>query len=159
VVRAIPMDLGSQVWVNYYSDAGRVALMQAEIGGGEVSLDVEPGLTTLMVYVKAPGGASDDYTVTVHVGCVDCDEPMDCKTGGCDNTVQVCSVGPPVIDGAECDFGGLPGVCLAGDCTAPCPCDLGDVCDGAPCSAGGVFAGVCESGDCRCVDCWPYPGR
>jgi hypothetical protein len=67
VVRAIPTDLGSQVWVNYYSDVSAAGYMQAAIGGGEVTVDVDPGQSLLTVYVKATGGASDSYDVSVNV--------------------------------------------------------------------------------------------
>jgi len=129
VVRTIPMDLGSQVWVNYYSDAGGVGLMQAEIGGGEVALDVEPGLSTLMVYVKAPGGASDDYTVSVHTGCSDCDDGDECTEDSCDLVQQICvhdytpSGGGQCV--APCTEQGIRDVIAAGggphtfDCASP----------------------------------------
>jgi len=65
VVRAIPMDLGSQVWMNYYSDVSAVGYMQAQVGGGEVTVDLDPGESILRVYVKAPGGASDTYDLNI----------------------------------------------------------------------------------------------
>jgi hypothetical protein len=137
VVRAIPMDLGSQVWVNYYSDAGGVGLMQAEVSGGEVTVDLDPGESSLWIYVKAPGGASDDYTVTVHTGCVDCDDGDECTADSCNSGPQVC-VHTPGPDGTACDFGAFPGICVGGACASLCSvaggCDDGNDCTAETCT-------------------------
>jgi len=104
VVRAIPMDLGSQVWVNYYSDVSALGYMQAQVGGGEVTVDLDPGESTLRVYVKAPGGASDTYDVTVHTGCGDCDDGLVCTADTCDAAQQVCVHNFIPDGGGQCVF-------------------------------------------------------
>ena len=68
VVRAVPRDLDALVWINAYADSGHTTLMGAVVGGGEVPLPIESGTTTIRVYVKAPGGASDSYDVRLDVG-------------------------------------------------------------------------------------------
>jgi hypothetical protein len=67
VVRAIPNDLRAQVWINLYSDSGDTSLLTGVVGGGEVTVALAPGLNTLRVYVKAPGGASDRYDLRLYV--------------------------------------------------------------------------------------------
>jgi len=66
VVRAIAMDLGSQVWISYRSDVSAARYMEGAIGGGEVTVDVDPGESALRVHVRAPGGALGSYDVAVH---------------------------------------------------------------------------------------------
>ena len=92
----------------------------------------------------------------------ECTRDCNPATGACDYT--------PVYDGRECDFDGLPGVCIFGVCEEdPCAgvvCDDGDECtqdvcdfrtgqcdytvmyDGADCDFDGL-AGVCISGVCK----------
>lgn len=67
LVRAIPNDPRAQVWINLYSSSGATAEMTGVVGGGEAPIAPGPGLNTLRVYVKAPGGASDRYDVRLYV--------------------------------------------------------------------------------------------
>lgn len=67
VLRAIPNDPGSQVWINVYSDSASVNAMAGVIGGGEAAVPLEPGLNTIRVSVKAPRGASGLYEIRLHV--------------------------------------------------------------------------------------------
>jgi hypothetical protein len=86
LVRAFPTDLGSLVYINVYGPSTSFGAMTAQVGGGEVTIALEPGLNTLRVYVKAPGGASDYYDVYVQVGCTtnaDCDDGDPCTTDSC----------------------------------------------------------------------------
>ena len=67
-IRAIPKDPDARVWINLYNDAGRASPMAAVPGGGDAWVTLRPGLSELAVYVKAPGGKSDSYTASIHVG-------------------------------------------------------------------------------------------
>jgi hypothetical protein len=69
-IRARPTDPQAKVYVNRYSASGRDTPMAATVGGGETDTTLEPGLNTIRVYVKAPGGASDSYETIVHVGSI-----------------------------------------------------------------------------------------
>jgi len=96
-----------------------------------------------------------------------CDDQNACTQDRCDGATGRC-VYPPVSDGTECDFAGLPGVCSEGFCAdanlcAGVDCDDQNECtdercvaatglceradrpDGTPCSAGGCEGGVCTS--------------
>ena len=96
-----------------------------------------------------------------------CDDDNVCTDDRCDAATGTC-VYSPVIDGTECDFAGVPGVCRNGRCTdaglcVGVDCDDGNDCtderciaatglceytkrpDGSPCGDGGCEGGVCTS--------------
>jgi hypothetical protein len=98
---------------------------------------------------------------------VRCDDENACTEDQCDPATGLC-VYPPVSDGTECDFAGLPGLCRSGFCTgamlcAGVDCDDKNDCtderciaatglceytkrpDGSSCSDGGCEGGVCTS--------------
>ena len=110
------------MWVNRYSFSGRVTPMEATVGGGDVETTLEPGLNTILVYVKAPGGASDSYETQVHVGStspcteVDCADDNVCTVDRCDPVDGACSH-ISVEDGSACSFGLVSGKCIVGTCT------------------------------------------
>jgi len=105
LVRALPTDPGAQVWIRVDAPSEAWSAMVARIGGGEVTVPMEPGLTMLRVSVKAPGGASDYYTVGIQIGCSQCDDGLDCTTDTCNVAVEMC-VHTPITDGGGCDFDG-----------------------------------------------------
>jgi hypothetical protein len=121
-IRARPTDPQAKVWVNRYSVSGRVTPMAAIVGGGDVDTTLEPGLNTIRVFVKAPGGASDSYVTQVHVGStspcteVDCTDDNDCTVDRCDPVDGSCSH-VSVEDGSACSFGLVSGECIVGTCT------------------------------------------
>ena len=120
-IRARPTDPQAKVWVNRYSASGRDTPMAAVAGGGEADTTLEPGLNTIRVYVKAPGGASDWYDADLHVGStspcaeVDCTDDNDCTNDRCNPGDGSCSH-VAVADGTDCSFGLLPGECALGAC-------------------------------------------
>jgi hypothetical protein len=96
-----------------------------------------------------------------------CDDQNVCTEDQCDPGNGTC-VYAPVVDGAECDFAGLPGVCRSGLCTdadlcggVDCDdqndcteercvattglCEHTDLPDGTSCSGGGCEGGVCTA--------------
>jgi hypothetical protein len=96
-----------------------------------------------------------------------CDDQNACTEDRCDAATGRC-VYPPVSEGTECDFAGLPGICQEGFCTdanlcAGVDCDDQNDCtdercvaatglcertnrpDGTACSEGGCEDGVCTS--------------
>lgn len=113
---------------------------------------------------------------TLLIGCssgpsacegVICNDFNVCTQDRCDPETRTC-VYLPVVDGTECDFAGLPGVCRGGQCTdadlcrdIDCDdnndcteercvattglCEYEDLPDGAACSNGGCEGGVCTS--------------
>lgn len=65
LVRAIPMDAEARVWIKTSTAEGYVSAISGVVGGGEANITLQPGKNTLRVYVKATGGASDFYEVTL----------------------------------------------------------------------------------------------
>gem|GEM_PF-2254906 len=109
---------------------------------------------------------------------VGCDDGLACTLDICDLPTGACS-NPVAVDGTACDFGGAPGICIAGICEdamlcTGVNCDDGSVCtndscdpqtglcDHTPvpssvsCNFGGLLGacvnGVCES-QCALVNC------
>ncbi len=72
LIRAVPRDRDALVYVNLYSESGRLTAMNGVAGGGDVVVPLEAGASSLVVYVKAPGGASDEYNVALQLGCTQC---------------------------------------------------------------------------------------
>ncbi|MEM7135837.1 MAG: hypothetical protein AAF500_04615 [Myxococcota bacterium] len=77
---------------------------------------------------------------------LDCDDGDDCTTDTCDPVLGSCSnVTAP--DSTPCDFGGLPGLCVAGVCEdaalcAGVDCDDGNVCTDDTCDP---QTGLCDN--------------
>ena len=121
-IRARPTDPQARVRVNRYSVSGRVTVMAATVGGGDVDTALEPGLNTILVHVKSPEGASSSYEAHVQVGptfpCaeVDCTDDDDCTVDHCDPVDGSCGH-VSVEDGSACRFGLVSGECTAGACT------------------------------------------
>lgn len=63
LLRAQATDPAARLSYNYRDAAQQIEGASLGVGGGEVLLDVPIGETTLTVYVKAPGGASDSYVL------------------------------------------------------------------------------------------------
>ncbi len=74
-VRALPTDPAALVYVNVYNDVERFSLMAGVPGGGEVEVPLVAGGNLIKVYVKVPGGASDDYEVDARVCKAECPTP------------------------------------------------------------------------------------
>ena len=74
-VGALPMDPAALVYVDVYNDAERFSLMTGVPGGGEVDVPLVTGRSLIKVYVKAPGGASDDYEIDARVCEAECPTP------------------------------------------------------------------------------------
>lgn len=121
-IRVRPTDPQAKVWVNRYSVSGRVTVMAAAAGGGDVDTALEPGLNTIRIQVKAPGGASGSYVAHLQVGSpfvcaeVDCTDDDDCTVDQCDPADGSCGH-VSVEDGSACRFGLVSGECIAGACT------------------------------------------
>lgn len=113
MIRAIPSDPDSQVWINAYHESERYGAMTAEVGGGEAAVPLQPNLNAVTVYVKAPEGASDSYNVDVHVGCDQCDDGSDCTVDSCDQGLQRC-IHTPVTGDPSCEVQGGCGSCAVG---------------------------------------------
>ena len=104
--------------------------------GKDASFVVPEGLTPgpVEVVVTNPGGriATINWVVCgFDCSAIDCDDGNECTADTCDPAVEMC-VHTPVGDGVACDFDGLPGVCIAGQCEEdPCAsldCDDGNQC-------------------------------
>jgi len=167
IVRATSSSVLAQVSYRLSHDGVLIEGGWLGTGSGEVTIPLEPGLNTLRVWGKSDGGASSQYTVAIQVGCSQCSDGNECTADTCDPVEEMC-VYPPVADGAWCDFGGLPGVCVAGLCEEDLcdgiDCDDGNECtedlcspsnglcentavqDGTPCAAdrGGCYGGSCN---------------
>lgn len=121
-IRARPTDPKANVWVYRTSVSGRVTPMVGTVGGGDVGTTLEPGLNTILVRVRAPGGALGSYETHVYVGprplCteVDCADDNDCTVDHCDPVDGSCSH-VSVEDGSACSFGLVSGECIVGTCT------------------------------------------
>jgi para-nitrobenzyl esterase len=74
ILRADPTDPASKVTYQYASASGSTGGLIG-VGGGEITLDIAQDLSTLWVYVRAPGGASDSYIVDIQIGSGP--EPLD----------------------------------------------------------------------------------
>lgn len=101
-------------------------------GGGEVTLDVPVGPSTLFLIVNDKGTLRT-YTVEVNPPCSggECDDANSCTTDACNTGTSTCDF-TFATDGAACDFKGEPGacstqyeVCVPFECTfsADCPGD------------------------------------
>ena len=75
---------------------------------------------------------------------VDCDDANACTSDYCDSFSGTCR-NPPMYDGAYCDFGELPGLCIDGTC-------LQDLCTGDPCNdQNRCTSDRCEPADGSCT--------
>lgn len=110
-----------------------------------------------------------DTSAPVSCNGLDCNDGSDCTADSCALPSATCA-NTPLPEGSVCDFGGLPGSCVAGTCVAVCDttiCDDGNPCtaetcdpasglcdvvvlDGSSCDAGGD-AGVCVGSSCLSV--------
>jgi len=120
LVRAIPTDPNAQVSVSLRTGSDRLDAMPWTVGGGEVDIPLVPGTHTLLVKVFPPpnafgSGISGQYTVEIQVGCSQCDDGNECTDDTCEPVEEMC-VHTPVGDGVACDFGGVSGLCVTGDC-------------------------------------------
>ena len=116
--------------------------------------ELPPGPTE--VVVTNPGGriATINWVVCgFDCSAIDCDDGNECTTDSCDPAVEEC-VHTPVEDGVACDFGGFPGVCIAGLCEEDL-CENVDCDDGDPCTSDSCdpLTGSCSNvGVCEDVD-------
>jgi hypothetical protein len=67
VVKAIPFESDAQVFMNYSTAVGAVGYMSGDVGGGESTIELARGESTLMVTVKTAGGAKMVYDVVFSV--------------------------------------------------------------------------------------------
>ena len=96
-VRATSTSPIMQVSYGLSDDGGLIEGGSLGTGGGEVTIQLEPGLNTLRVSVKSPGGASSYYTVGIQVGCSDCDDGNECTADTCDPVEETCVHAPVVV--------------------------------------------------------------
>jgi hypothetical protein len=115
IVRATSSSVVAQVSYRLSQDGVLIEGGWLGTGSGEVTIPLEPGLSTLRVWGKSDGGASTQYTVAIQVGCSQCSDGSECTADTCDPVEEMC-VQPPEADGTWCDFDGLPGLCIAGVC-------------------------------------------
>jgi hypothetical protein len=88
--RAVSNDSAAEVSYNLTTAGEFVEGSWIGVGGGEVAVDLTAGSSILNISVKAPGGASDAYTMQVQVGCGQCDDGDECTIDSCDATVDIC---------------------------------------------------------------------
>jgi len=74
----------------------------------------------------------------------DCDDNNECTDDRCDYANGTC-VNNPVADNTQCDFHGLPGLCISGRCEDAELCE-GVTCDDTECK----IDGVCDASDGMC---------
>lgn len=142
-VNAIPEDLGATVTWNMNPSGGYIG-----VGGGSVTMDVPSPSSKLFVFVKAPGGASASYEITINPICSlggTCDDGDPCTGDVCNTPTGICEF-MALPDGTPCDAG-VPGphecsagACLATGCTNDAFCDDSNVCT--------VDACTIATGDC-----------
>ena len=144
IVRATSTDPAARVSYDLRDSGGPIEAGSLGIGGGEVSLDLPLGQSSLNISVRAPGGASGIYSLNINVACGQCDDGNECTSDDCDTTVEMC-VHSPIPDGTQCDLDGSPGVCIGGTCNEPV----------AACTD--LTAGSCEDPNLSC-QCCPIGG-
>jgi hypothetical protein len=101
------------------------------LGGGEVTLDVPVGPSTLELVVNDKGTLRT-YTVDVNPPCSGggCNDANSCTTDACDTGTSTCNF-TFASDGAACDFKGEPGACSAQhDVCVPFTCAFPEDCPG-----------------------------
>lgn len=101
------------------------------LGGGEVTLDVPVGPSTLELVVNDKGTLRT-YTVDVNPPCSDggCNDANSCTADACDTGTSTCNF-TFASDGAACDFKGEPGACSAQhDACVPFTCAFTEDCPG-----------------------------
>ena len=110
-----------------------------------VDADGQPLTTDQRGVARPQGSACDVGAFESQCSGVDCDDGNECTVDACDPTDGLCA-NDPVADGSACDFGGLPGVCIAGLCQE-------DVCAGVDCNDGNeCTADVCDSTAGTCTN-------
>ena len=100
-------------------------------GGGEVTLDIPSGASTLVLVVNDKGTLRT-YTVEVNPPCSggECNDANSCTTDACDTGNSTCNF-TFAIDGAACDFSGQPGTCDARhEVCVPLECTFTEDCPG-----------------------------
>lgn len=119
-------------------------------GGGEVTLDIPSGPSTLVLVVNDKGTLRT-YTVDLNPPCSggECDDASSCTTDACNTGSSTCEF-TLVSDGAACDFKGEPGECSTGVCV-PFACAFPEDCPADYyCAAFPPTSCVDELGSC-----WP----
>ena len=125
-VRALPMDGVARV--NWYAPNGDGTIEAGAIGvgGGEVTIDLPPDGESITVGVFPSGGATNGYVVYINPACtagVPCSDGNECTADFCNPSTEQCVL-TPVADDTACDFGGLPGLCIAGVCEEDDSCPV-----------------------------------
>ncbi len=122
-VRAQAMDAEARVTWYVPDGAGILASGIIGVGSGEVAVNLPPDGYSLYVGVFPAGGAVETYVMTFIPCSSDCSDDNDCTADVCDPANDACS-NPDEVDGVACDFGGLPGMCIAGVCEEDVPCPV-----------------------------------
>ncbi len=125
-VRAVPMDPLARVTWYVPDGAGMLASGIIGVGGGEVTIDLPPDGYSLYIGVFPPGGATNTYIVAINPACTagaPCSDGNECTADFCNPSTEQCVL-TPVADDTACDFGGLPGLCIAGVCEEDDSCPV-----------------------------------
>lgn len=153
-VTAVSEDPQATVTWNLKGSGGYIG-----VGGGTVSMPIPDTNSELFVFVKAPGGASASYQVTINPICTlgSCDDGDPCTNDVCDTFTALCEfTGEP--DGTPCDPG-VPGpyecnagVCQPLGCINDTGCDDSNVCTLDACT---IETGACSNSAEIGVACGP----
>ena len=70
LVHALPTDPDAKIWVDVVFGGVLTRYLEGGLGGGDIVVPLQSGLNTITIWVKAPGGKTDFYSVGVGVGQV-----------------------------------------------------------------------------------------
>jgi parallel beta-helix repeat protein len=68
LVHTVSTDPEARVWVDVLIDGERLRYQHGGLGGGDLVVPLPKGASTLEVWVRPPGGATDYYDVAIQVG-------------------------------------------------------------------------------------------